>query len=114
MALADEGPRWLEPIAPELPALAIEARAAIEREGALTADDILDRRLRLGLVPSWYEAARPAVESLIAHLPPSRIESARGAVVDESSDSAPGAVLAAGSNGPHGAPGSASPTIVGR
>jgi glycerol-3-phosphate dehydrogenase len=114
MALADEGPRWLEPIAPELPALAIEARAAIEREGALTADDILDRRLRLGLVPSWYEAARPAVESLIAHLPPSRIESSRGAVVDESSDSAPGAVLAAGSNGPHGAPGSASPTIVGR
>jgi glycerol-3-phosphate dehydrogenase len=65
MALAEEGPEWLRPIGPDLPALAIEARAAIEREGALSADDILDRRLRLGLVPSWYEAAEPAVASLL-------------------------------------------------
>jgi len=42
--------------------------AAIEREGALSVDDVLDRRLRLGLVPAWYEAARPAVESLIDDL----------------------------------------------
>jgi glycerol-3-phosphate dehydrogenase len=91
MALAEDGPAWLEPIAPDLPALAIEARAAIEREGALCADDILDRRLRLGLVPAWYEAARPAVESLVG-------------------DSS----VLAGSAGAQGAPGSTSPTMVGR
>jgi glycerol-3-phosphate dehydrogenase len=65
MALAEERPEWLAPIAPGLPALGIEAVSAIEREGALSADDILDRRLRLGAVPAWYDAARPAVESLM-------------------------------------------------
>jgi glycerol-3-phosphate dehydrogenase len=64
-ALANDRPEWLEPIAPGLPALAIEAVAAIEREGALSDDDVLDRRLRLGLVSEWYEAARPAVELLM-------------------------------------------------
>jgi glycerol-3-phosphate dehydrogenase len=84
MALAQERPEWLEPIVPGVPALGIEALAAIEREGALSVDDLLDRRLRLGLVPSWYEQARPAVESLLDE-----------AVVQ-------------------GAPGWASPTMVGR
>ncbi|TMM03954.1 MAG: glycerol-3-phosphate dehydrogenase/oxidase [Actinobacteria bacterium] len=68
MALAKRRPEWLAPIVPGLPALAVEAVAAIEREGALSVDDVLDRRLRLGLVPAWYEAARPAVESLIDDL----------------------------------------------
>jgi glycerol-3-phosphate dehydrogenase len=102
MALAQGEPEWLEPIVPGLPALAIEARAAVDREGALCADDILDRRLRLGLVPTWYEAARPAVESLVAPSERSLVESAGGAS------------LAASSDGHPGAPGSASPTIVGR
>lgn len=87
MALAKGRPEWLEPIVAGLPALGIEAVAAIEREGALSVDDVLDRRLRLGLVPSWSEEARPAVESLM----------------DE-------ALAAKG----QGAPGWASPTMVGR
>jgi glycerol-3-phosphate dehydrogenase len=68
LALAHGEPEWLQPITPDLPALLLEARAAVEREGALFSDDILDRRLRLGLVPAWYEAARPAVESLLDYL----------------------------------------------
>jgi glycerol-3-phosphate dehydrogenase len=87
MALARDRPEWLAPIVPGLPALAIEAVAAIEREGALSVDDVLDRRLRLGLVPAWYEAARPAVEVLM----------------DDGFEGFP-----------QGAPGSTSPTMVGR
>jgi glycerol-3-phosphate dehydrogenase len=87
LSLATGRPEWLEPIMPGLPALGIEAMAAIEREGALSVDDVLDRRLRVGLVPSWYEDARPAVESMM----------------DE-------ALAASG----QGAPGWASPTMVGR
>jgi glycerol-3-phosphate dehydrogenase len=87
MALAEDRPEWLAPIEPGLPALAIEALAAIEREGALSLDDVLDRRLRLGLVPEWYEAARPTVESLMDEELEGRAQ---------------------------GAPGSASPTMVGR
>ncbi len=87
MALAKRRPEWLAPIVPGLPALAVEAVAAIEREGALSVDDVLDRRLRLGLVPAWYEAARPAVESLMHDALDGR---------------------------PQGAPGSASATMVGR
>ncbi len=87
VARAEDRPEWLAPLVPGLPALAIEAVAAIEREGALNVDDVLDRRLRLGLVPDWYEEARPAVESLLD-----------------------GALEAR----PQGAPGSASPTMAGR
>jgi glycerol-3-phosphate dehydrogenase len=100
LALAVDGRDWLAPIAPNMPALAIEARIAIEREGALCADDVLDRRLRLGLVPEWYEAARPAVESVL------------GDSLGSQAENGPGAPLAASSDGHHGAPGSASPTTV--
>jgi glycerol-3-phosphate dehydrogenase len=35
-------------------------------EAALDADDVLDRRTRIGLVPRDRERARPAIEALIA------------------------------------------------
>ncbi len=78
MALARDRPEWFRPIVPGLPALGIEAVAAIEREGALSVDDVLDRRLRLGLVPAWYEAARPAVESLMDDALETRAQGALG------------------------------------
>jgi glycerol-3-phosphate dehydrogenase len=78
MAMAEDRPEWLEPLAPGVPALGIEAVAAIQREGALTEDDVLDRRLRLGLVPAWYEAARPAVESLMDDALEGRLQGAPG------------------------------------
>jgi glycerol-3-phosphate dehydrogenase len=64
-ALADGRPELLEPVAPGLPAYGVELVAAVEREGALTLDDALDVRTRLGLVPAWRDAARPAARRLI-------------------------------------------------
>ncbi len=56
----------LEPLAPGLPALAVEVLAAVERQGALDADDVLDRRTRVGQVPAWRAAAAPVVAQLLA------------------------------------------------
>jgi glycerol-3-phosphate dehydrogenase len=56
----------LQPVADGVPALGVEVVAAVEREGALTVEDVLDRRTRLGLVPEWSEAARQAVEAIMA------------------------------------------------
>jgi glycerol-3-phosphate dehydrogenase len=62
VALAADDPALLEPVAPGLPALGVEFVAAIEREGALNVDDVLDIRTRLGLVPAWREQALPAAQ----------------------------------------------------
>lgn len=63
-ALADGRPELWQPVAPGLSALGVEVRWAVEREGALTASDVLDGRTRLGLVPAWRAAALPALERL--------------------------------------------------
>lgn len=64
-ALAEGRPELLEPLAPGVPVLGVELLAAVLREGALTPEDVLDRRTRLGLVPAWREAAAPALERLL-------------------------------------------------
>ena len=51
-----------------VPALGVEVLAARDREGALTLDDVLERRTRLGLVPAWREAAHDAVARLLPEL----------------------------------------------
>lgn len=63
-ALADGRPELWQPVAPGLSVLGVEVRWAVEREGALTASDVLDGRTRLGLVPAWRAAALPALERL--------------------------------------------------
>jgi glycerol-3-phosphate dehydrogenase len=68
-AAADDRPELLEPIAPGLPAYGVEFVAAVEREGALSADDVLDVRTRLGLVPEWRDAALPAAQELFSAAP---------------------------------------------
>jgi glycerol-3-phosphate dehydrogenase len=65
VALADGRPELLEPLAPGVPVLGVELLAAVQREGALTPEDVLDRRTRLGLVPAWREAAAPALERVL-------------------------------------------------
>jgi len=50
----------LEPVAPGVPICEAELRWAVEQELALTAEDLLERRTRAGLVPEWREAALPA------------------------------------------------------
>lgn len=55
-----------EPIATGVPALRSEVAWAVRAEGAVTAEDVLDRRLRLDLVPAWREAAQPYVQEVLA------------------------------------------------
>ncbi len=59
-ALADRDPSLLQPVAPGVPVLGVELAWGVAAEGALTAEDLLERRTRLSLVDAWGEAARPA------------------------------------------------------
>ena len=64
-ALAAGDPQLLEPIAAGLPVLGVELAFGLEHEGALTVDDLLDRRVRLGLVPAERRAAEAAAADLL-------------------------------------------------
>jgi glycerol-3-phosphate dehydrogenase len=61
--VAQAGPQT--PVAEGVPVLACELHWALQAEGALDAEDLLERRTRLSLVDAWAEAARPAVESVL-------------------------------------------------
>jgi glycerol-3-phosphate dehydrogenase len=63
-ALAGGDASLLEPLFPGTPVLGIELLFGVEHEGAMDSDDLLDRRVRLGLVP----AERRRAEALAAHL----------------------------------------------
>ena len=65
-ALATGDPRLLDPIAAGLPVLGVELLWGVAAEGALLAEDLLERRTRLSLVDAWHEAARPAAEQALA------------------------------------------------
>lgn len=67
-ALAQDDPRLIEPIAPGLPVLGVELRWGVVAEGALTVDDLVERRTRLSLVDSWRDAAQPAADAAIGVL----------------------------------------------
>ncbi|HEX7291051.1 MAG TPA: glycerol-3-phosphate dehydrogenase/oxidase [Conexibacter sp.] len=54
------------PLAPGLPATRAQLDFAVRSELALTVEDLLDRRTRLGLVPAWRQAARGAAEEALA------------------------------------------------
>jgi glycerol-3-phosphate dehydrogenase len=64
-ALAAGDPALLEPVAPGLPVLGVELLFGLRHEGALTVADLLDRRVRLGLVPSERRAAEPVAAGLV-------------------------------------------------
>jgi glycerol-3-phosphate dehydrogenase len=59
-------PALLEPIAPGLATTHAELRFAVRHEGALTADDLLDRRTRIGLSAADRALALPAAEAAFA------------------------------------------------
>jgi glycerol-3-phosphate dehydrogenase len=63
-AVAAAGP--VEPIADGVPVLKCEVRWAIQAEGAVTAEDVLDRRLRVDLVPAWRAATQSYVDEVLA------------------------------------------------
>ncbi|WP_342801575.1 glycerol-3-phosphate dehydrogenase C-terminal domain-containing protein [Nocardia sp. No.11] len=59
-------PSLRAPVAPGIDVTAAEFDFAISHEGALTVDDLLDRRTRIGLVPDDRAAATPAAEAAFA------------------------------------------------
>ncbi len=64
-ALAGGDPALLEPVAAGLPVLGVELLFGLRHEGALTVADLLDRRVRLGLVSSERRAAEPLAAGLV-------------------------------------------------
>jgi len=52
-------------LAPGIPATHEQLRFAVEHELALTPDDLLDRRTRIGLVPPWRTAALDAAHAAL-------------------------------------------------
>ncbi|MFC9876567.1 glycerol-3-phosphate dehydrogenase/oxidase [Nocardia salmonicida] len=62
--LAD--PALAAPVAPGIDVTAAEFDFAITHEAALTVDDLLDRRTRIGLIPTDRDAATPAAEAAFA------------------------------------------------
>jgi len=67
-ALAAADRSLLDPIAEGLPVLGVELLHGMQHEGALTLDDLLDRRVRLGLVPRDRRAAEASAASLVGAL----------------------------------------------
>ena len=65
VALADGRPELLEPVAEGVPACGAELLWAVRHELALGVDDLVDRRVRLGLVPEWRSAAVAAASELV-------------------------------------------------
>ncbi|MDQ3055396.1 MAG: glycerol-3-phosphate dehydrogenase/oxidase [Actinomycetota bacterium] len=66
--VAEGGPYGAERVAPGLPVTVAELRYAVRHELALTVDDLLDRRTRIGLVPHDRSAALPVAEQVLADL----------------------------------------------
>ncbi|SDL04595.1 glycerol-3-phosphate dehydrogenase [Lentzea albidocapillata subsp. violacea] len=63
--LVDDRPTPTTPIAPGV--TEADVVHAIRHEGALDADDVLDRRTRIGLVPKDREKAAPEIEKLLTN-----------------------------------------------
>ena len=69
LALAGGDPALLAPVAPGLDVLLVEVLHAMHSEGALNADDVLDRRTRIGLVPADRARAEATVRELVEAAP---------------------------------------------
>lgn len=64
--LVARDPALLTPVAPGIDVTAAEFAFAITHEAALTPDDLLDRRTRIGLIPTDRTAATPAATAAFA------------------------------------------------
>ncbi|WP_435745035.1 glycerol-3-phosphate dehydrogenase/oxidase [Microbacterium sp. PMB16] len=53
------------PVAPSVPVTRAEIEFAVRAEGAMTADDVLDRRTRIGLVDADRDRSRASVEEIV-------------------------------------------------
>jgi len=61
----DVGAGSMTTVADGVPVLRAELEWGLRAEGAMTAEDLLERRTRLSLVDAWAEAARPVVDSVL-------------------------------------------------
>jgi len=59
------GPDGMQQVVPGLPVTIAELRYAVRHELAMTVDDLLDRRTRIGLVPRDRSAALPVAEQVL-------------------------------------------------
>ncbi|GAB1693663.1 glycerol-3-phosphate dehydrogenase/oxidase [Krasilnikovia sp. M28-CT-15] len=66
LACAAEDPALARPLADGIAVTGAELLWAVRREGALDADDVLDRRTRIGLVPADRARALPAARAAFA------------------------------------------------
>jgi glycerol-3-phosphate dehydrogenase len=66
--LAAGDPSLLEPVVPDAPVLGVELVWGLVAEGALCAEDLLERRTRLSLVDRWAAEAGPVVERVVAEV----------------------------------------------
>jgi glycerol-3-phosphate dehydrogenase len=73
-ALSADDAELAAPLAPGVRVLGSEVLWALRAEGALSVDDILERRTRLGLVPADAAAAREAVVRLVERYGPTSVE----------------------------------------
>jgi glycerol-3-phosphate dehydrogenase len=65
LALAATDPSLLVPVAPDVPVIGAELVWAARHEGAMTEDDLLDRRTRIGLVAADRKAALPSARQAL-------------------------------------------------
>jgi glycerol-3-phosphate dehydrogenase len=65
VALADGRPELLEPLGDGVPACGAELLWGVRHELALSAEDLVDRRTRAGLVPEWRDAVAGAAQRLV-------------------------------------------------
>ncbi len=72
-ALIAGDPQLGEPLAPGVRVLGAEVVWALRAEGALSVEDVLERRTRLGLVPADADAAREAVRELVDRYGPASV-----------------------------------------
>lgn len=66
MALADADPRLAEPVAPGCPTIGAELAYAVAHEGALTVEDLLERRTRISFVDADVTPATAAAERALS------------------------------------------------
>jgi glycerol-3-phosphate dehydrogenase len=65
LAPAQADPLLREPVTPGGPTIAAELAFGLQREGALDAGDLLDRRTRIGLVAADRRDALPAAQAVL-------------------------------------------------
>ena len=68
-ALAEKDPALRKPVAHGIPVTGAEIAFALLNEGAMSENDVLDRRTRIGLVPADRQRALPAVRRLLDEMP---------------------------------------------